>query len=202
VIEIARAVFDRGTRKIRHAAERRRMDQLRRNPAVPTAVLKAAKRILIVCHGNIIRSAFAARLLAAAVGEGAAISISSGGLSAAPGSPSPPNAVSAATNLGIDLSRHASAALDPDVVANADLILVMEIPQLLEMRRRFPWARSRTFLLTFLHPEGPLEIRDPVNGDPSRFQQCFDDIARAIHPIIDVISRPHRGQAVETARHG
>src|SRR5438309_4681478 len=45
-------------RTLRHAGERRQMQRLRQDPEGLMAALRSARRILIVCHGNIIRSAF------------------------------------------------------------------------------------------------------------------------------------------------
>jgi protein-tyrosine-phosphatase len=73
-------------------------------------------------------------------------------------------------------------------VAKSDVIFVMEIPQLLALRRRFPEARAKTFLLSCLAPETPLEIRDPVDGNESVFEACFDHITRAVRPVIGVLS--------------
>jgi protein-tyrosine-phosphatase len=152
------------------------------------AALRSAKCVLIVCHGNIIRSAFAARLVAQGIGGDARVSIVSGGLEAMPGAPPPANAVCTATKLGVDLTGHVSAAVAPETVANADVIFVMDIPQLIAIRRRFPEGRAKTFLLTCLAPHGPLEIRDPVEGDESVFQECFDQISRAAGPIVGLLA--------------
>ena len=64
----------------------------------------------------------------------------------------------------------------------------MDVQQLATMRARFPDARAKTFLLTALAPGTPLEIRDPVNGDESRFQACFEHIVRAVQPIVRTLS--------------
>jgi hypothetical protein len=68
----------------------------------------------------------------------------------------------------------------------------MDIDQLRVFRQRFPEARPKTFLLTCCAPDSPLEIRDPVDGDESAFQACFDHITSAVHPIIRVLSSPVR----------
>ena len=177
-----------GQRGLEHVIERRRMNRLRHDPTVLTARLKSARRILIVCHGNVIRSPFAAGLIAQAVGDRGSVSIASAGLQAVPRKQAHPTAVLTATALRVDLSRHAAAPVAPATVANADVILVMDIPQLVVMRTRFPNAHAKTFLLTCLAPEVPLEIPDPVDGDGSVFQICFDHISRAVRPIVRILS--------------
>jgi protein-tyrosine-phosphatase len=85
-----------------------------------------------------------------------------------------------------------SARIATDLVASADVIFVMDIYQVVEMRKRFPRDAARTFLLTCLWPEGPLEVRDPYDGDESVFEACFDDITRAVRPIVRIISEARR----------
>src|SRR2546427_512244 len=57
------------------------------------------------------------------------------------------------------------------------------------IRRRFPEARAKTFLLSCLIADGPLEVRDPVDGDESVFQACFDHISRAVRPIVHLLAQ-------------
>ena len=112
---------------------------------------------------------------------------SNGGLRAVPGSRAHPMAIGAGTALGVDLSGHVSAALTAGRVAEADVIFVMELDQLVEIRRRFPAARGRTFLLTCLTADGPLEIRDPIDGDEIVYERCFNQIVRAVGPIASLL---------------
>lgn len=186
----ARKVLEYGARSVCHAIERRQMNRIRRSPVALRVVLKTAKNILILCHGNIIRSPFAASLITQALGEQASVSIASAGLEAVPGRSPHPTALLTAAARRVDLSSHAASPLDPGLVAKSDAIFVMEIPQLVELRRRFPEARAKTFLLSCLAPETPLEITDPVDGDESVFQACFDHITRAVRPVVSVLAHP------------
>ena len=178
-----------GCRTVRHACERVHVHRLRRSPTALVDALQAGKNILVVCHGNIIRSPFAAFLLAQSLGERRAVSIASAGLEAMPGRPPHPTALRQAAERRVDLSSHAASRVERDVVDRSDVIFVMDIPQLLVLRRRFPDARAKTFLLTSLAPETPLEIRDPVDGDESVFHACFDHITRAIRPLASVLTQ-------------
>jgi len=187
--EFARKVFRFGARKIRHAAERRQVNRLRRSPTAVVDALTAGKNILVVCHGNIIRSPFAAFLLGQSLGEQPRVSIASAGLEAMPGRPPHPTALRKAAERRIDLSPHAASRVDRNIVARSDVIFVMDIPQLLDLRQRFPDARAKTFLLTSLAPDTPLEVRDPVDGDESVFHACFDHITRAVRPLAGVLTQ-------------
>jgi L-malate glycosyltransferase len=185
--DLVRAAFQapatRVRRKIEHALMRWRLDRMRRTPAAVTAVLGSARRVLVVCHGNIIRSPFAALLLARALGSGSSVAVASAGLEAERGRPSHPTAVETAAAHGIDLSRHAAAPIDVEDVERTDVIFVMDVPQLVTMGRRFPSARSKTFLLTCLAPGEPLEISDPVDGAPPVFRHCYEHVSRAVSSL-------------------
>jgi len=101
---------------------------MRQTPASVAAALRSASSVLIVCHGNIIRSPFAASLLARALAGSPSLSIASAGLEAERGRPSHPFAVQSAASRGIDLSGHAAAPLALEAVIRADVIFVMDVP--------------------------------------------------------------------------
>jgi glycosyltransferase involved in cell wall biosynthesis/protein-tyrosine-phosphatase len=174
-------------RMVHAAAERQRMKRIRQRPARLTQALHSASRVLIVCQGNVIRSPFAAYVVAQAVGH-RGVSISSGGLAAVAGRHMHPTALQLARSRQIDLRGHSASPVRAHDVAASDVIFVMDIPQLVLMRARFPSARGRTFLLTCLAADAPLEIADPVGGDDARFEACFDHICRAVRPIVGALA--------------
>jgi protein-tyrosine phosphatase len=181
---LARRLLDYGARTVACAVERRRMNLIRRNPAALKQSLRSAERLLVMCHGNIIRSPFAAHLLRQALAGRPSVSVVSAGLEAVPGKRAHPTALVTATTRRVDLSCHCASPVAPDRVTASDVIFVMDIPQLVAMRNRFPDARGKTFLLTCLAPELPLEIKDPINGDEAAFQVCYENISRAVRPIV------------------
>ena len=186
LVHAAAAIARLGRRRVRTAvlaADRRRMERVRRDPARLKAALGRARQVLVVCHGNIYRSAFAARLLAQAVADGGA-SVVSGGLAAVTGAPAPPAAVSVAARFGVDLRGHAASPVTAAVVAASDVVFVMEVGQLRDLRRRFPGAREKVYLLGCLAPEWPLEVRDPYGRDTSVLQGCFEQILACVRPIV------------------
>jgi protein-tyrosine phosphatase len=176
--------WERTRYAVESLAERGRMARLRRRPHVLKASLRSARRILILCQGNIIRSPFAASLVAKALGEDCQILVASAGVAATPGRPPHPVALELATTRSVDLRSHAASPVSAESVAASDAIFAMDVPQLVWMRRHFPGARSKTFLLTCLAPETELEIRDPYAGDQAQFQACFDHISRAVQPLV------------------
>jgi protein-tyrosine-phosphatase len=170
-----------------HVVARRAMSQVRRDPEILTRTLRRAHSLLIVCHGNIIRSAYAAHLLRQKLGATRCLSVSSAGLEAVPGRPAHETALRVANTRGIDLTGHRARRLVSEVVAESDVILVMDVPQLVVLRKRFPEASARTFLLTCLAPETPLEVGDPVQGDEEVFELCFNHISTATGPIVKIL---------------
>jgi glycosyltransferase involved in cell wall biosynthesis/protein-tyrosine-phosphatase len=175
-------------RTVRAAMERQRMNWIRRHPVALRSALSSARSILIVCHGNIIRSPFAARLVAQGLGARPHVTVASAGLEAISGRPPHETAVLTATSLAVDLSGHRASPLTPERVAASDVIFAMDIGQLLSMRRRFPDAAVKTFLLTCLAPDAAMEIGDPVDGDESVFRACYDHISVAVRPIVGVLT--------------
>ena len=178
---------DRARFAVESAIERRRMARLRRRPLALKALLGSATRLLILCQGNIIRSPFAASLVAQAVSANRRIQVDSAGVAATAGRPPHPVALELATLRAVDISSHAASPVSAERVASSDAIFAMDVPQLVWMRRNFPEARSKTFLLTCLAPDIELEIRDPYAGDRSQFQACFDHICCAVQPLVSVL---------------
>lgn len=184
--------------KAQCAAERRHGERVRHDPQAVIRALREARTILVVCHGNIIRSAFAAHFLVRAAGHRRTLTIRSAGLEAETGSPAHPHAIAKAAEWQLDLSRHVASRLSDDMVTTADLIFVMELVHRVAIRRRFRHALPKTFLLSCLAPETALEIADPFGKQEPAFIACFQHLARALRPIVDVICQRDAspGQAV------
>jgi len=90
-------------------------------------------------------------------------------------------------DLNIDLRNHSSVAVTETMVRTADVVLVMEVPQLVAVRRRFFRARRKTFLLTCLAPDMPMEVEDPAGKDEAAVDACLSHIAQALKPMIEII---------------
>jgi len=56
------------------------------------------------------------------------------------------------------------------------------------VRRLHPSAATKTFLLASLAADTPLEVRDPIDGDASVFQTCYEHITRAVQPLVRVLA--------------
>jgi glycosyltransferase involved in cell wall biosynthesis/protein-tyrosine-phosphatase len=176
-------------RRLVERLETRRAEALRRKPDALVRRLQAAKTVLVLCQGNVSRSVFAARVLAAALAADRGVTIRSAGLGTQPGWRAHPRVVARCLAMDIDVRRHASAAVTGEMVRTADVVFVMEVAQLVAMTRRFPGARSKTFLLTSLAPDVSRDIEDPAGKPDAEVDACLDHVARALKPVIEVLAR-------------
>src|SRR6266704_3753354 len=126
-----------------HRLRRRHVrEALRRRPP-PAAVL-------VVCHGNICRSPFAAALLAADLAARGARVESAGFIG--PNRRCPPAAVTVAARRGVDLSAHRSNLLTADLAHAADLIVVMDPAQGRAIQDRFGRLHRDILVLRYWDP--------------------------------------------------
>lgn len=200
----ARWAYERMAHPSRSRAALRR---LRQRP-VPQSVL-------VVCHGNICRSPYAAALLQRGLGPvvGTRVRVTSAGF-VLPGRRCPELAVEVAAARGLDLSGHRSQVLTPPEVAAADLILVMDTTQRWGVRALFGRSSDDVVLLGDLDPK-PIEtreIRDPFDQTKevfelsySRIERCVGELVRAISIAAQSVSSPgtppdsERGRREQTA---
>jgi protein-tyrosine phosphatase len=140
--------------------------------------------ILFVCTANRFRSPIAAACaehkLHVTCQPGEWIVVSAGTWTE-PGFPAHPKALSAATDLGLDLSAHRTREVSSALMASADLIVVMEHGHKEALECEFPTCHGRIVLLGELAGERNLEIPDPSKMD---FEES-DTIARTIATCIE-----------------
>ena len=142
--------------------------------------------LLFVCHGNIMRSPFAAELARARLDEsGQRFAISSAGTGAANARPADPRAIAAAARHGISLRAHRSLQLTPELVDQSDLICVMDYRNEAEVVARFPRASGRTMLLggAVLTTREP-EIPDPYPLEDDAVAEVFERLSLAVDALV------------------
>ena len=128
------------------------------------------KHILILCVGNICRSPIAEALLKQEFPEK---KIWSAGLSALVGSPADPLSVEIAAAHGVDMSAHRAQQVASWMCQAADLILVMEQFQKMEVEQKYPLVRGKVFRLGEL---GEFEIADPYRQPAAAFDAAYKAI--------------------------
>jgi protein-tyrosine phosphatase len=160
----------------------------RRGGAAPRLSLARHSKVVVICHGNILRSAFAEGLLKQAVVAQRApgLCVSSAGLHAVPGRSADPRGVAVAREWGVDLTAHRAAMLSAEVVAGADLILVMDLLNAAEMAWHYPEAAGKVFLLGEFDPawiDDPV-IPDPYSGDLDEVRSSYGRVAAAVEGLM------------------
>lgn len=183
-VRVARAQ----ARRLLEWVETRRAQTHRRKPAWVIRRLRSARTVLILCQGNVSRSVFAASVLAATLKDQRTMTVRSAGLDTRPGWRAHPRVVTRCEALGIDIRGHGSVVVTAAMVKAADVVFVMEVSQLVAMTRRFWSARRKTFLLTCLAPEVPMDIEDPAGKPDAAVDACVDHVAQALKPLIDVFA--------------
>lgn len=107
----------------------------------------------------------------------------SAGLGALVGNPADPLSVEVATAHGLDLSGHRAQQMATWMCQTAELILVMEQGQKIELEQKFPLVRGKVFRLGEL---GKFDIADPYRQPKEAFEAAYTDIARG---VTDWVSR-------------
>jgi len=162
--------------------------RLRRN--IRVAGRCHARTILFVCHGNICRSPYAeyaARLIVATAAMNG-VRIQSAGLFG-PGRPSPPEAIRAAGERGIDLGPHRSRLLTAELVGQADLVFVMDASQRTRVCVEFGPPRGPILILGECDPQRgqPRTIRDPIGQAHPVFVETYERIDRCLGQVFQVM---------------
>lgn len=141
--------------------------------------------MLVVCSGNTCRSpmaeGLAKMLLAQQRGinvedlEPAGLRVISAGTLAHSGAPAAEEAVEALKKFGVDLSRHRSRQLTPELIHEADVIYCMTGAHLQAVLAMSPAADGKSVLLD---PGG--DIEDPMGSDLTTYQRCAERLRRRL----------------------
>ena len=147
---------------------------------VPALPPRPIARVLVVCHGNICRSPFAAAYLSNRIPE---LEVRSSGLAAGAAWPADPTAVRVAARHGLDLSQHHSRPLAPADLNEPDLVLVMEAAQAAAFRARAPALAERVYVLGDFLTAPPFGIADPFGCSEAVFERTFAQIVAALDQL-------------------
>jgi predicted ATP-grasp superfamily ATP-dependent carboligase/protein-tyrosine-phosphatase len=142
------------------------------------------RSVLFVCHGNIMRSAFAAATLRAAL-TSSTVDVDSAGVAARVGRPADDDAMRVADELGVSLARHRAKPVTRELINSAELIVVMDWRNEALLLEAHPDARRRVAFLGAFAPdadEGEM-IADPYRAPRPVVEECFTRIARAVHEL-------------------
>ena len=125
------------------------------------------KSVLVVCIGNICRSPMGEALIAAALPQ---LEVASAGVGALVGQPADPIARQLMAERGLDIESHRARQLTNLMCQQADLILVMDEEQRLQINQRYPLTRGKLFRLGEV---ARVDIPDPYRLGRSAFEQAL-----------------------------
>ncbi len=131
-------------------------------------------RILVICVGNICRSPMAEGLLRQALPDH---KVSSAGLGALVGHPADPHAVELMREQGVDITQHRARQLQGKLMAEADLVLVMELNQQRHLEKQYPLSRGKIYRLC---EKTKTDIADPYRQGAAAFQEAARLITQGV----------------------
>lgn len=132
--------------------------------------------VLVICLGNICRSPFAGRLLAAG---SPSLQVRSGGFEAREGDPAEPDAIRVASEFGVDLSDHAAHRITLDDLEWAHLVVGMTGRHHGMLRDRWDEHSSKIRMLGDFLEARPHSIPDPWGCPQAEFRSVYHQIRLA-----------------------
>lgn len=145
-------------------------------------------QLVFLCQGNVCRSPYAEhkarQLLDAAL---LPVSVTSAGMIPRNGRPSPPQAIAAAQELGVDLGNHVSRHAQPSVLEKATWIVVFDNINRRALHARYPHLTDRVVLLGKHAKRSARDIADPDGQDVQVFRKTYRQIDECLDRFLSTL---------------
>ena len=141
--------------------------------------------IVFVCTGNVCRSPMAEYLLRAHPELGPGWDVCSAGLAAVFGIPASREAVDVMREKGINITAHSSRPLSNELVAAAELVVVMTADHKRMMDLLYPEAMDKVRLVKSFDPDATgKDLRDPIGMSHDVYRAIRNEIEQALPGLL------------------
>jgi protein-tyrosine phosphatase len=182
---------------LRHLPDRL-FHPLRRRRAIVRLGRQRPASLLLVCHGNVMRSPYAEAVLRRLLGARSRVRVASAGFIGSDRA-THPVALEGAASRGVDLGSHRSRLVSPVILRDADLVVVMDNHQRRALCKRFGVGGQSVVVLGDLDPwpVATRAIEDPYNRPRAvldvvyaRIDRCLATLAPALGRAVTADMRP------------
>jgi len=150
--------------------------------------------VLFVCSGNTCRSPLAAMMARRAAERPGIMDfhVRSAGVYAAEGEPASEGALLLARERGLDLRRHRSRRLTPELISWADLVVGMTQSHLhaVQASEAAPRCALATEFLPAGHPACGKPVPDPIGGGWAAYSGTFDLLRECVDALCEELLPP------------
>ncbi len=159
----------------------------------PTLEKNKIRKVLFVCTGNSCRSVIAEGFFNKLVEDKKPVRAISAGTTAFPGIRPSENGVLVMREQGIDISRHLSQALTPELISNSDLIIAMTRGHerfILEIAKQPSFDKAKVHLLMNFSSRWDffgMDVEDPIGQPIWAYRQCFNMIKDPITRLVEAL---------------
>lgn len=143
------------------------------------------QRILVVCVGNICRSPMAEAVLRNALRNQEGITVESAGLGAMVDWPPAEYAEELMAERGLDIANHRARQLTPEILHEADLVLVMELGHKKAIEADDATARGKVFRLGEWQNR---DIEDPFQKPKTEFAKVLRQIDSCVEEWVEKLA--------------
>jgi protein-tyrosine phosphatase len=174
------------------------------NPPAPGRI----RSVLFVCKGNICRSPFGAARMRQLLKQMdiSGVVCDSAGLDTTQAARPPKEACAAAARFGLSLDGHRPLQVTPEVLAQYDLIVVMESAHRRALTQKYADIGNRILLLPLLNRQAAgyarYNIADPYGQPIATFQSCYSRMDEALGTLMRDVIAPTTAPRFKTGTGG